>query len=118
VSMETVLEPTNQGTPLHGDPHPFPDFGNIGPPYISTLSLIGFTIRLPVWLFFTLMIPNAPGALNANPSPQDHQPRVDAFPSSPVRSSYLSSSSPGESINDSNKEDKKKKKRKIKKKKN
>jgi hypothetical protein len=51
--MEIVLEPTNQGTPLHEDPHPFPCFGNIGPPYIATLSLPRFTIGLPIWLFST-----------------------------------------------------------------
>jgi hypothetical protein len=67
---------------------------------------------------FHSVIPNAPGASNAIPPPQEHQPHVDPFPSSPVASSSLSSSSPGESLNTSNQEAKKKKKRKKKKKKN
>jgi hypothetical protein len=100
--METVLEPANQGTPLHGDPHPFPCFGNIGPPYIATLSLPRFTIGLPIWLFSTLVIPNALGASNAIPPPQEHQPLVDPFPSLPVGYSSLSSSMPGESRDASN----------------
>jgi hypothetical protein len=90
----------------------FPSFGNIGPPYIATLSLPRFTIGLPVWLFSTTMIPNAPSALYAISPPQEHQPHVDPFPSSTIGSSSLSSSSPGERINSSHREDKKKKKNK------
>jgi hypothetical protein len=115
--METIPGTTNQGTPFHGEPFVFPCFGNVGPPYIATLSLPGFTIGLPVWLFSTPVIPNSLGASNASPPPQEHQPHVDPFPSSPIVSSSLSSSSPGESLDASNQEDKKKKKRKIKKKK-
>jgi hypothetical protein len=53
VSMEIVPEATNQGTPFHGEPYAFPCFGNVGPPYIATLTLPGFTVGLPVWLFST-----------------------------------------------------------------
>jgi hypothetical protein len=116
--MASVPGTTNEGTPFPGEPFVFPSFGNVGPPYIATLSLPGFTIGLPVWFFSTLVIPNAPSASYAIPPPQEHQPHVDPFPSSPVGSSSLSSSSPGESINASNQEDKKKKKRKKKKNKN
>jgi hypothetical protein len=116
--MESVPGTPNEGTPFPEEPFVFPSFGNIGPPYISTLSLPGFTIGLLVWFFSTLVIPNAPSASYAIPPPEEHQPHVDPFPSSPVGSSSLSSSSPGGSINASNQEDKKKKKRNIKKKKN
>jgi hypothetical protein len=116
--METVPEPTNQGTPLHGDPHPFPCFGNIGPPYIATLSLPRFTIGLLVWLFSTLVMKNAPGALNAIRPPQEHQPPVDPFPSLPVGYSSLFSSMPGEICDASNQEAKKETKRKNKERKN
>jgi hypothetical protein len=70
VSREIVLKLSNQGTPLHGDPRAFPTFGNIGPPYIATLSLPGFTIGLPIWLFSIPVIPNSLGASNASPPPQ------------------------------------------------
>jgi hypothetical protein len=53
-------------------------------------------------VFSTPMIPNSPGSLNAIPPPQEDQPRIDPFPSSPIMSSSLYSSSPGESINSSN----------------
>jgi hypothetical protein len=82
--METFPGTTNQGTPFHGEPFVFPCFGNVGPPYIATLSLPGFTIGLPVWFFSTLVIPNSLGASNAIPPPQEHQPHVDPFPSSPL----------------------------------
>ena len=70
--MEIVLGTTNQGTPSPGEHFVFPSFGNVGPPYIATLSHLGFTIRLPVWLFSTPVIPNAPNALYVNPPPGDH----------------------------------------------
>jgi hypothetical protein len=91
--METIPRTTDEGTPFHGETFIFPCFGNIGPPYIATLSLIGFTIGLTVWYFSTLVIPNAPGASNAIPLPQEHQPYVDPLPSSPIAFSSLSSSS-------------------------
>jgi hypothetical protein len=61
---------------------------------------------------------NSPSASFVSNPPQDHQPHIDPFPSSPVQSSSHSSSSPSEISIASNQVDKKKKKRKIKKKKN
>jgi hypothetical protein len=116
--MASVPGTTNEGTPFPGEPFIFPSFGNVGPPYIATLSLPGLTIGLPVWFFSTPVILNAPGPSNASPSPQEHPPHVDPSPSSPVVSSSLSSPSPSESSEAGNQVDKKKKKRKIKKKKN
>jgi hypothetical protein len=96
----------------------FPCFRDIGPPYIATLTLPRFTVRLPIWLFSTLMVPNSPVATQESSPHQENQPHIDPFPSSPVTSSSLSSSSPGEIIDPSNQEAKKKKKRKNNKKKN
>jgi hypothetical protein len=58
--METILEVTNQGTPFQREPYVFPYFGNIGPTYIATLNLPGFTLGLPIWLIFTPLAMNAP----------------------------------------------------------
>jgi hypothetical protein len=69
-------------------------------------------------VFSTPVIQNVLGSSYAIPPPKEHQSHVNPFPSSPARSSSLSSYSPGESSNASNQEDKKKKKMKIKKKKN
>jgi hypothetical protein len=118
---------TNEGTPVPREPFVFPSYGNIGPPHIATLSLLGLTIGLSVWLFSTQVIPNALSALVVRTSPQEHQPHVDHSPCSPVRyslpsslarSSLISSSSSSESSQASNSVNKKKKKRKNKKKKN
>ena len=54
--MVTNLEPTDQGIPFDGNPSPFPPFGNIGAPYMATLSLLGFTIGFPIWLFSTSLV--------------------------------------------------------------
>jgi hypothetical protein len=100
---------------------------NIGPPHIATLSLLGLTIGLPVWLFSTQVILNVVSDSVVSTSPQEHQTHVDPSPSSPVRSSSpsllarsssVSSSSSSESSESSNLVNKKKKKRKNKKKKN
>jgi hypothetical protein len=93
---------TNQGIPFPGEPFVFPSYGNIGPPFISTLSLLGFTIGLPIWFFSTPVIMNASGASDASTPPQEYQPHVDPSSSSPVRSSSLSSSSPSERSEASN----------------
>ena len=37
--METFPEFTNQGLSSDGNPGPFPAFGNVGAPYMATLSL-------------------------------------------------------------------------------
>src|SRR5271168_2502659 len=122
--MANVSEFTNLGTPLNEDPSTFPFFGNVGPPYMATLSLSGFTIGLPIWLFSTSLAPNTPivpPQPNASPqqsSPsQHHQPFVDPLPSSPNISSSISSSLLGKSLDASNQVAKKKKKGKKKKKK-
>jgi hypothetical protein len=116
--MASVPGTTNEGTPSPREPFVFPSFGNIGPPYIATLSLPRLTIGLPVWLFSTLVISNAPNASNASTSPQEQVPHIDPSPSSSVVSSSLFSPFPSEISEASNQVDKKKKKRKIKKKKN
>ena len=115
--MATVPEFTEQGTPLNEDPTTFPFFGNVGPPYMATLSLPGFTIGLPIWLFSTSLAPNTPivpPQSNASPqqsSPsQRHQPSVDRLPASP----NFSSSSLGKSLDASNQVAKKEKKGKKK----
>lgn len=46
--MKTFLESTSQGFPLDGNPGPFLSFGNVGAPYLVTLSLPGLTIGFPV----------------------------------------------------------------------
>jgi hypothetical protein len=124
--MASVPGMTNEGTPFLGEPFVFPSYGNIGPPHIATLSLPGFTIGLPVWLFSTQVIPNAVSALVLRNSPQEHQPHFDPSCSSPVKSSspsslarspFVSSSSSSESSEASNLMNKKNKKIKVKKKK-
>ena len=39
---------TNQGVPSEENPSPFPSFGNVGAPYMATLSLPGLTVGLHV----------------------------------------------------------------------
>jgi hypothetical protein len=125
--MMSVPKMTNEATPALGEPLVFPSYGNVGPPYITTLSLPGLAIGLPIWLFSTLVIPNAASASVVSTSLQENQPHVDPSPSSPVRysspsslsrSSSISSSSSSESSEACNLVNNKKKKRKIKKKKN
>jgi hypothetical protein len=124
--MALVIRMNNEGTPAPGEPFIFPSYGNIGPPHIATLSLLGLTIGLPVWLFSTQVISNAVSASVTSTSPQENQPHVDPSLSSPVRSyspfllarlPSISSSSLRESSEASNSVNKKKKKRKNKKKK-
>jgi len=68
--MATVPESTNQGNPSYGNLGPFPYFGNIGSPYMETLSLPRFTIGLPVWLFSTSLVPN----VQTSPQPSSPPP--------------------------------------------
>lgn len=60
--MVEIPEGTKQGTPIHGDPCAFPCFGNVGPPMMATLNILGFTVGLLVWLFSNPVVPNAPDA--------------------------------------------------------
>jgi hypothetical protein len=114
---------TNGGTPSSGEPYTFPSFGNFGPPYVATLSLLGLTIGLPVWLFPTSVIPNppnvslAPNTLDVG-TPPIHQPHVDFSPSSSIKSPSISPSSPSEISRASSQVDQEKKKWEEKKKKN
>jgi hypothetical protein len=100
--MASNPESTNGGTPSPGEPYTFPSFGNFGPPYVSTLSLPGLTIGLPVWLFPTPVIPNppnvsaAPNTLDVS-TPPTHQPHIEFSPSSPIKSPSISPSFPSES---------------------
>ena len=52
------MESTNQGFPLGGNPSPFSSWGDVGAPHMAILSLPGFTIGLPVWLFSTSVVQN------------------------------------------------------------
>jgi hypothetical protein len=115
--MESTPESTNGGTPSPREPFTFPYFGNIGPPYIATLSLLGLTIGLPVWLFPTPVILNIPNTSDVS-TPPTHQPYVEFSPSSPIKSPSFPPSSPSEISKASSQDDQKKKKRKEKKKKN
>lgn len=120
--MVTNPESTNQGIHFDRNPSTFPPFGNIGAPYMATLSLPGFTIGLLVWLFSTSLVQNVVISLQSSTPPTGQNqppfdPNVDPLPSSSVISSSPSSSSPSESIGTSNQVAKKKKKGKKKKKK-
>jgi hypothetical protein len=121
--MASNLGSTNGGTPSPREPYTFPSFGNFGPPYVATLSLPGLTIKLPIWLFPTPVIPNppnvsvAPNTLDVN-TPPTHQPLGEFSPSSSIKSLSISPSSPSEISKASSQVDKKKKKQKEKKKKN
>ena len=87
--MENFLEFTNQGIPSDGNLGPFPTFGNVGAPYMETLSLPGLTVGFPVWLFSTSVDPNVPPYVQPSPPPEKHHvdSKVDLSPSSPVSSS-------------------------------
>jgi hypothetical protein len=125
--MVSILGTTNEATHTLKEPFIFPSYKNVGPPYITTLRLLGLTIGLLVWFFPTLVIPNATSASIVSTSPKEHQPHVDPSPSSPVissspsslpRSCFISSSSPSEISKASNLVNNNKKKRNIKKNKN
>ena len=115
--METFPEFTNQGIPSNGNPSHFPLFGNVGAPYMATLSLPGLTVGLPVWLFSTSVVPNVSAAFQSVSPPKQHHvdSKVDLSPSSPVSASSPSTS-PRESLDSSNQVAKKKKKKTKKKK--
>ena len=101
--METFPEFTNQGIPSDGNPGPFPPFGNFDAPYMATLSLLGLTVGLPVWLFSTSVVPNVSPTVHSSPPPEQHHvdSKVDLSPSSLVSASS-SSTSPSESMDLSN----------------
>ena len=115
--MATFPESTSQGFPSDCNPSPFPSFGNVGAPYMATLSLPGLTLGLPVWLFSTSLVPAVSPTNPSVPPPEKHHvdSKVDLSPSMPTSTSS-SSTSPGESLDSSNPVAKKKKKKTKKKK--
>jgi len=116
--MATFPEFTNPRIPFDGTPGHFPPFGNVGAPYMATLSLPGLAVGLPVWLLSTSLVPNVLNTGQSVPPPEQHHvdSKVDLSPSLPVSTSS-SSTSHGESLDSSNQVAKKKKKKKTKKKK-
>ena len=93
--MATNPESTDQGIPFDGNPSPFPSFGNIGAPYMATLSLPRLTIGLLVWLFSTSLVQNVVISMQLSTPPtrqkQPLVPKVDPLPSLLIRSSSSSS---------------------------
>ena len=90
--MASPSRTTNQETPLPSTSFVFPPYGDVGPPLMATLSLLGLTIGLPFWLFYSPVIPCTPVASDPNPSSQEHKPHVDPSPSSPDVFSPVSTS--------------------------
>ena len=70
--MATFPEFTNPGIPSDGNPGHFPPFGNVGAPYMTTLSLLGLTVGFPVWLFSTSLVPTVSTAGQSVPPPEQH----------------------------------------------
>ena len=101
--MATFPEFTNQGIPSDRNLGPFPPFGNVGAPYMATLSLPGLTVGFLVWLFSTSVVPNVSATGQSVPLPEKHHvdSKVDLSPSSPVSASS-SSTFPSESFDSSN----------------
>ena len=101
--MATFSKFTNQGIPSEGNPGHFPPFGNVGAPYMETLSLPGLAVGLPVWLFLTSVVPNISATIQSVPPSEQHyvDSKVELSPSSPISASS-SSTSPGESLDSSN----------------
>ena len=115
--MATFPGFTNPSSPPDGNPGHFPPLGNVGAPYMATLSLPGLTVGLPVWLFSTSLVPAVSAASPSVPPPEQHHvdPKVDLSTSTPTSTSS-SCTSPGESLDSSNQVAKKKKKKTKKKK--
>ena len=109
------MESTNQGIPLGGNSSPFSSWGDIGSPYMATLSLPGITIGLPVWLFSTSVIQNTVIPQQSNQQLDDTE--VISSPSTSLISPSPSSSSLGETSDTKNQVAEKKKRKEKKKKK-
>lgn len=112
--MDKVPENTNHGKPRQGGLCGFPGFGNIGAPLLATLSLPRFTIGLPVWLFPTPVVLNAPDASQASTLYQEHQNNQDPLPSSPVTPPSSLSTSSSEKIVPSSRSSKRNRRKKNK----
>ena len=94
------MESTNQGIPLGRNPSPFSSWGDIGAPYMATLSLLRITIGLPVWLFSTSIVQNTIIPQQSNQKPDDTE--VVPSPSTSFVYPSPSSSSLGEASNTKN----------------
>ena len=116
LEMASSSGTTTQEVPFEGVPFVFPPSEGIGPPFISTLNILGLTIGLPVWIF-NLVIPLTPNVSNVTSPPREDQPQPNPSPSSSVFASSLPYSSLDQSSMVSSHVDKKKKKGKGKKKK-
>ena len=107
------MESTNQGIPLGGNRGPFSSLGDIGSPYMATLSLLGITIVLPVsWLLSTSVVKNTVIPQQSNQQLDDAE--VTPSPSTSFVSPSPSSSSLGGTSDTKNQVTKKKKKGKEK----
>src|SRR5713226_5489071 len=111
--MDNTPSNTNQEIPMLGTPCTIPLTGNVGVPLMATLNLPGFTLGLPVWLFSTPTVLNAPDASQVSTLYQGYQNTVSP---SPVVSSPPPSTSCGESIDTSNRQSKRSKRRRNRKK--
>ena len=97
---------------MPGTPCTIPLTGNVGVPLMATLNLPGFTLGLPVWLFSTPTVLNAPDASQVSSLYQGHQKTASPLPV--VNSPH--STSCGESIDTSNRQSKRSKRRRNRKK--
>lgn len=109
------MESTSQGIPLGGNPSPFSSWGDIGAPYMATLSLPGLIISLLVWLFSTSIVMNT--AIPKMSSEKLNDPKVTPQTSTSSDSSSLPSSSIDKADKAKNQVPKKKKEKKKKEKK-
>ena len=82
-----------------GNPCTIPLIGNVGVPLMATLNLPGFTLGLPVRLFSTPTVLNAPDASQVRSLYQGHQKIASP---SPVAASSACSTSCSESTDTSN----------------
>ena len=99
---------TNQEIPVLGTPCNFPLIENVGVPLMATLNLPGFTLGLPVWLFSTPNVLNAPAASQVRSLYQGHQNTTSPLP---VVDFPMTSTSCGESNDTSNQQSKRSKRR-------
>ena len=75
-----------------GTPCTIPLTGNVGVPLMATLNLLGFTLGLPVWLFSTPNVLNAPDASQVSSLYQGHQRTASPVVDSPPPSTSCSES--------------------------
>ena len=97
--MASTPTNTNQETPMQRDSCAFNFTGNVGVPLMATLNLPRFTLGIPLWLFSTLTILNAPDASQVTSLYQGNQNPTSP---SPVFDSPTHSTSCDESIDTTN----------------